>query len=203
MLKKLAVCALVTITIANYSSAICIEAKARLAQILIQEAWAETLATGEAQKPWSWADTWPVARLRFTNHEGQIESDIDLYILEGAEGNSLAFGPGHHQGTDLPGYGASIVGGHRDTHFEFLKEAQLRDELQVQRMDGQWKIYEIQTMEVRNSETEPLLIDQDSDALYLVTCYPFDAIIPGGPLRYLVVAKSTLESNDSTTVAIF
>jgi sortase A len=27
--------------------------------------------------------------------------------------------------------------------------------------------------------------------LTLVTCYPFDAINPGGPLRYVVVADAT------------
>ncbi len=26
--------------------------------------------------------------------------------------------------------------------------------------------------------------------LTLVTCYPFDAIVPGGPLRYLVFAEA-------------
>ena len=26
--------------------------------------------------------------------------------------------------------------------------------------------------------------------LTLVTCYPFDAVVPGGPLRYLVFAES-------------
>lgn len=190
MLKKLAVAALIAIALLNYSNVIRIEAKARLAQILIQDAWAETLSTGEIQKPWHWADTWPVARLRFPNHEDGRENNIDLYVLEGAEGNSLAFGPGHHQGTELPGYGASIIGGHRDTHFEFLREAQLRDEFQLQRMDGTWKSYRIEQIEVRNSETQPLLIDQDSDALYLITCYPFDALIPGGPMRYLVVAEA-------------
>jgi sortase A len=25
--------------------------------------------------------------------------------------------------------------------------------------------------------------------LILVTCYPFDAIVPGGPLRYVVYAR--------------
>ena len=27
------------------------------------------------------------------------------------------------------------------------------------------------------------------DGLWLVTCYPFDAIVPGGPLRYVVQAR--------------
>jgi sortase A len=27
------------------------------------------------------------------------------------------------------------------------------------------------------------------DALVLVTCYPFDTLIPGGPMRYIVTAQ--------------
>src|SRR3954453_9133631 len=40
-----------------------IHAKALLAQLLLDRAFAETLAPGHAVKPWSWADTWPVARI--------------------------------------------------------------------------------------------------------------------------------------------
>ncbi len=32
--------------------------------------------------------------------------------------------------------------------------------------------------------------DTTVPALTLVTCYPFDAINPGGPLRYVVVAEA-------------
>ena len=36
----------------------------------------------------------------------------------------------------------------------------------------------------------------DVEALILTTCFPFDAILPGGPLRYLVKAEkiSTVEN---------
>lgn len=37
--------------------------KAQLAQVLLQRAWAGTLAGQRDVKPWPWADTWPVARL--------------------------------------------------------------------------------------------------------------------------------------------
>src|SRR5262245_35717962 len=40
-----------------------IHAKALLAQVLLQYAFAETVATGRITKPWSWADTWPIARI--------------------------------------------------------------------------------------------------------------------------------------------
>ena len=40
-----------------------IHAKAMLAQVLLERAFNETIATGHQTKPWSWADTWPVARI--------------------------------------------------------------------------------------------------------------------------------------------
>ena len=43
--------------------ALWIHAKALLAQVLLERAFAASLATGGAVKPWSWADTWPVARI--------------------------------------------------------------------------------------------------------------------------------------------
>ena len=39
-----------------------IHAKALLAQVLLERAFAETIASGRVTKPWSWADTWPVLR---------------------------------------------------------------------------------------------------------------------------------------------
>jgi len=166
----------------NYGNAIWIEAKARLAQVLIEQAWQQTLETGETKKPWNWADTYPIARL---HHPA---TGTDLYVLEGSEGNSLAFGPGHNQSTATPGQGASIIGGHRDTHFSFLREVLLKDELLLQGIDGNWQKYQIDTKEIRHSKKEPLVIDKSSDDLYLITCYPFDSLIPEGPLRYVVVA---------------
>ena len=36
--------------------------------------------------------------------------------------------------------------------------------------------------------------DRGLDELTLVTCWPFDAVAPGGPLRYVVVAEADGES---------
>ena len=37
--------------------------KAMLAQVLLERAFAETITSGRAVKPWPWADTWPEARI--------------------------------------------------------------------------------------------------------------------------------------------
>ena len=40
-----------------------IPAKAVVAQVMLERAFTQSLATGQPVKAWGWADTWPVARL--------------------------------------------------------------------------------------------------------------------------------------------
>ncbi len=161
-----------------------IRAKARLAQTLIAAAWRETLATGDKVKPWPWADTWPVARL-------QMNDAIDLYILEGANGSALAFGPGHMQGSAYPGTeGISIIAGHRDTHFRFLQQLVTGDRLNITTRSGNARSYRVVNLHIANSEQAPLRVSGDTAQLLLITCYPFDSLHAGGALRYVVTAAA-------------
>jgi sortase A len=162
-----------------------IHAKALLAQQLLQQAWAESLSGEQRARPWPWADTWPVARLR-VNRLG-----VDQILLAGASGRSLAFGPGHVSGTAEPGsMGNSVLSGHRDTHFRFLKELQDGDQLEIQLPDGRFARYAVTRAQVHHQDEVWLLAPTPVSRLTLVTCYPFDAPIPGGPLRYVVTAKA-------------
>ena len=163
-----------------------IQAKAWLAQALIKQAWARTLE-GEAQaKPWPWADTWPVARITLPGR------DIARYVLAGANGRSIAFGPGHVFGTPLPGdTGNSVIGAHRDTHFAFLRELQPGEEIVVEKSVGGIRRYRVTGAEVVDkSETRVLAQRLGESRLTLITCYPFDALRAGGPLRYVVTAQA-------------
>jgi sortase A len=163
-----------------------IQAKAWLAQVLIKQAWAHTLE-GEAQvKPWPWADTWPVARITVPSR------DIERFVLAGANGRSIAFGPGHVFGTPLPGEaGNSVIGAHRDTHFAFLRELQPGEEIVVQKSVSVTRRYRVTGAEiVDKSETRVLAQAPGETRLTLITCYPFDALRAGGPLRYVVTAKA-------------
>ena len=161
-----------------------IPVKAIAAQWLLQHAWAQTLKTQQPVKPWPWADTWPVERLLVPRH------GIDQIILAGASGQSLAFGPGRLSGkvqADEPG--AIIISGHRDTHFQFLQHLQKDDLIDVEGPTGDRTSYIVQELMIVDSQHTRLANHADSDALILTTCYPFDAIVPGGPLRYLVRAE--------------
>ena len=167
-------------------SAAWIKAKANLAQLLIGSAWEKTLVSkGAVAKPWPWADTWPVARLEVPRHK------VDLYVLAGAAGNSLAFGPGYEAASAGPGQaGVTVIGGHRDTHFEFLQAMKANTLLSLQLPSGERKAYQVSAMRVVDTRREPYLqMRGDSNELLLVTCYPFDALTPGGPLRYVVTAR--------------
>jgi len=161
-----------------------IYAKAQLAQVLIARAWERTLA-GESQvKPWSWADTWPVARLTVP------ASKIDLYVLAGSSGRTIAFGPGHLTGTPLPGTaGNSVIGGHRDTHLAFLRHVALGQEMIVQRADGIKLSYRVAGAQVLDKTDTAVIANDGGTRLTLITCYPFDALRAGGRERYVVSAR--------------
>jgi sortase A len=160
-----------------------VHAKARLAQALMQRAWARTLDGERQVKPWTWADTWPVARLLVP------ELEIDLLVLAGANGRAIAFGPGHVFGTPRPGEaGNSVIGGHRDTHLAFLRELEPGAEIVIERPDGARRRYRVDWTRVLDKREVWVLENQGPTRLTLITCYPFDALRAGGPLRYVVTA---------------
>jgi len=161
-----------------------IPAKAWLAQELMQRAWLRVSAGEDRAAPWPWADTWPVARLRAKSH------DVDLIVLAGGSGRTLAFGPGHLSASALPGEtGNMVIAGHRDTHFAFLRDLEPGHRLNVESFSGKITAYEVIGLNVVDSRTGSLLLDTDAAVLTLVTCYPFDSMDPGGPLRYVVTAR--------------
>jgi sortase A len=162
-----------------------IHAKAGLAQALMRDAWARTLAGGREVKPWPWADTWPVARLLVPGLE------IDVLVLAGADGRAIAFGPGHVFGTPRPGQaGNSVIGGHRDTHLAFLRDLGPGTEIVVERPDGVRRRYRVDWMGVLDKRDVWVLENEGPTRLTLITCYPFDALRAGGPLRYVVMARA-------------
>ncbi len=161
-----------------------LEAKAMLAQYLLQQAWSETLDGRSRAKPWPWADTWPVAKM-------QVQRlGVERIILADASGRSMAFGPGHVSGTAQLGQGGNTaISGHRDTHFRFLQQLVPGDRVDFTLRDGSRHSYLVASSSVHDKGDTWLLQDNGAESLTLITCYPFDAIVPGGPMRYVVQAK--------------
>ncbi len=173
---------LLVISLQQFGVAALIQAKAWLAPILVERAWKESLAAGgQPVKPWPWADTWPVAQL-FVPSLG-----LSRYILHGDSGHALAFGPGHDQGSAALGTdGVAVVGGHRDTHFAFLRELAQGDLIELQLPDRRRKYYQVVETVVVDSTRGLLPTIDQAPQLLLITCYPFTAISDAGPLRYVV-----------------
>jgi sortase A len=159
-----------------------IHAKALLAQVLLDGAFAESIASGRAVKPWAWADTWPVARI-------SVERlDASEIVLAGSSGQALAFGPGHVERTAEAGErGVAVYAAHRDTHFRFLKDVVIGDEVAVTRRDGATFRYRIDGTSVVRFDASGIDPLAKGYELILATCWPLDGTVRG-PLRYLVHA---------------
>jgi sortase A len=160
-----------------------IHAKARLAQVLLERAFEQTIATGHETKPWSWADTWPVARIEVKR------LGASAIVLAGSSGQALAFGPGHVERTpDAGERGVAVYSAHRDTHFAFLKNVVIGDEIEVTRNDGKYFRYRVDGTSVMRFDASGIDPLADGYHLVLSTCWPFDALT-SGPDRYLVRAS--------------
>lgn len=161
-----------------------IYAKASVAQVLLQRAWRLTVRGGKTVAPWPRADTWPIARLRAP----RLREDV--IVLAGASGRSLAFGPGHLDGSARPGEpGNCVISAHRDTQFAFLRRLEIGDVVEMETPEGGRHRYRVFERRVAHKRQVGFLENTPDPTLTLVTCYPFDAVAPGGPLRYVVRAR--------------
>jgi sortase A len=159
-----------------------IHAKAALAQILLERAFAQSLATGTPVKPWSWFDSWPVARIEIPR------LSLDAVALAGASGQALAFGPAHVAGTPEPGErGTAVFAAHRDTHFQGLGAIRAGDEIRVTRRDGRRSTFTVTGTEVVRFDRSGIDPHGHGRELVLATCWPLEAVAPGRE-RFLVRA---------------
>ncbi len=182
---RLTAFALMAAGTALVASALYIPAKAALAQVLLERAWARTQAGENGVRPWPWADITPVAVLEVPRLG---ERSI---VLEGASGQAMAFGPGHM--TDTPPIGArgtAVIAAHRDTQFSYLRDVKNGDRIVVETADGvhsAFRVVETRVVRADASGLDPTEGGPTGARLALVTCYPFDGVLRG-PLRYVVLA---------------
>lgn len=178
-------CLLIVAGVTLAGNGLWIKAKAIVAQVLLERAFAEAIHTGEPVKAWSWADTRPVARIRSPRLK---ESAI---VLQGGSGEAMAFGPGHLTGTPRPGEpGTTVIAAHRDTHFRFLKHLRAGDAVDVTRDDGLRFTFHVTGTDIVRWDAPSIDVNAFGSNLVLATCWPFDAKTRG-PLRYVVHARMT------------
>ncbi len=161
-----------------------IHAKGALAQVLLERSWSRTVLDGAAHRPWPWADTRPVARLSVPRlNRRQI-------VLSGDNGRTLAFGPGWAEASAAPAAsGTTVISGHRDTHFAWLGELVAGDVVAIESRERttDYVVTSTRIVDADRERIDPQAIP--GNTLLLVTCWPFDAVVAGGPLRYVVTAR--------------
>lgn len=179
---KVVIAALLTVGSWQVGSSVYLLAKAQLAQYLIADAWDETRQDGEPHKPWNWADTHPVAKLTFP------ALNETTYVLEGANGRNMAFGPAHSITSGMPGQARStVISAHNDSHFEFLGLVKMDDVIDIETTAGHFR-YRVKDLRVVDAKHQQVSINH-VDELILTTCYPFNSLQTGGSLRYQVTAQ--------------
>jgi len=166
-------------------------AKAQLAQTLISHSWDSRAADSLPSKPWFWADFYAIATLEVA------ALDSKVYVMQDASGEALAFGPGHMPLSDKPGgLGHVVIAGHRDTHFALLEQIEINHEIVLTNYQDESIKYRVVDLSIIDVNEEEIQIEQNTDLLTLITCYPFNTLIPNGPLRLLVTAES-IGTNDN------
>ncbi len=160
--------------LALLANALWIPLKAEVAQVLLHGAFTQSIATGERVKAWSWADTWPVAEIRIPR------LGASAIVLHGATGEALAFGPSYLPDTPKPGErGTSVIAAHRDTHFAFLGNVRIGDEIVVQRDDGLSFRFRIVNSWVAKWNASGIDRHAAGHNLVLTTCWPLDGMVRG------------------------
>jgi sortase A len=184
-IRALAILCLVTgATLAGRATYL--EAKAALASVLIHRAWENGIKTGRPHAPWSWADTYPVARLRIP------ALGYDEIVLEGATPRTLAFGPAHLlSGARFGEAGNVVIAGHRTSWFRPLARIANNDAIMLEWFDDRGRLhakqYAVEIIRVVEPKDVSLLSVSSGNVLTLVTCYPFGAR-PDSPQRFIVQA---------------
>ena len=161
-----------------------VQGKAWLGQHLLERSWETARQSGRtAPPPWPWADTRPIARLRVP------ELGIDQFVLDGATGRHLAWGPVHVAPSAVPGHpGHVVLSAHRDTHFGFLGELQVGDDIGLEQADGDVRRYATTGKAVVDQRSERLALQSDRNVLSLTTCEPTANALAATPLRLVVSA---------------
>lgn len=173
--------------------------KAELAQVLMSSTWDKTQQSGSVHKPWPWADTKVLGKLRFLQHT--------QYVLEGESGRNLAFGPAlMSMSAPLNETGNSVIVGHRDTHFTDIQDLKIGDLITLESVKGK-TVYTVSEFAVINSTDTRVLANIDEAVLTLITCYPFNSVNANPTLRYVVravaVSPNTLNPKGNSAIRTF
>jgi sortase A len=112
---------------------------------------------------------------------------ISSVVLEGVSDETLRIASGHIPGTPLPGDGGNAgIAAHRDGAFRELAGIQAGDRVVMTTARGA-RAYRVMFTAIVEPDDTRLLGPAGSDALTLVTCYPFQ-FVGSAPQRFVVRA---------------
>ncbi len=157
-----------------------IPVKAKVAQVLLARAFDQSLEQGTPVRPWSWADTAPVSRVRVDR------LGVSEIVLSGGSGEAMAFGP--TEVLDDRARGVTVLAAHRDTHFEFVRDLKAGDTISLDRIDGSSVTYRVRGFETVRFDEFTYPAHGGSGLLALTTCWPFGSQV-SGPLRRVAWAE--------------
>ncbi|NBB93381.1 MAG: sortase [Gammaproteobacteria bacterium] len=175
-MRRLLLVSLLVLSAWQLGSAGWIQAKAGLGQFLLERSWQHRLESGEAVEPWPGAVSHPVARLRMPR------LSVDHLVLEGLATPVMAWGPGMAVGEG----GHHVLAAHRDTHFAFLRSVRVGDRFELIEAEGRRRWWRVETIRVVDSRRVGIDLEWPEHAMTLITCFPFDAPVAGGPQRLVV-----------------
>jgi len=156
--------------------------KAKVAQVMLQNAYAKTVATGTPQRPWSSADIAPIGKITVPR------LGVSEIILNAGSREAMRAGPTLMPGSaDIGAPGTSVLAAHRDTHFAFLKDIRVGDVIQAAGEDGVMLPYRVTSMQIVHADKFTIEKGLVRNELALSTCYPFGSL-RGGKMRYVVRA---------------
>ena len=116
---------------------------------------------------------------------------IDAIVLAGSDPQTLAKGPGHVPGTELPGRRTGInncvITAHRDADFRNLGLVRKGERIELTTPEGV-ESYRVVSREIVDPSDVAVLAPTQTPRLTLITCYPF-RFIGHAPKRLVVVAE--------------
>ena len=169
--------------IATVLQGLWIPAKAILARGLLVQAFSHGKAEGINQKPWPSADFGVMGKVTIDGNS--------IFVLDKASGQALAFGAGRHEEYD-PITGPLVLSGHRDTHFAVLERVKTDDMIVYENLSEE-KRYKVIDTSVFDLRGDSVIAAPAQNQLLLITCWPFHAVAPHTPQRFLVLAEAIAE----------
>jgi len=171
----------------DLGSAAWIQGKGQLGQWLMERHWHKG---DDATLPWPGARTRPAARLYMP------ELAIDRLVVKGLATPNLAWGPGLHVGPA----GHVVIAAHRDTHFAFLSRVEPGQRIELEHPAGvirNWRVDDLRVVDSRDTEID---LNAPGPQLTLVTCWPFNTLETGGPLRLVVRARPVADPGGGASI---